>query len=119
MALDRDIIEKLGSSLTRRRRTRIARELRSHIAESSRDLRMSGWDPESAAREAESRLGDMGEIASAFSDVYRKPKRRTQLALAISLATGMLLGVYGIGGTFASARVAHHPAPAAHHRLSR
>src|SRR5947209_6304128 len=66
---------------------------------------LSGWQPGEAEEEAVGRLGDTDDIAQAFGEVYR-PSRRTQLGLAVALATGMILGVYGIGGGLASATVA-------------
>jgi hypothetical protein len=101
-----DLIRTLR--LPRRRRTAIARELRAHIEDTQRDLQLAGWHPEQAAREAHQRLGDAQEIAAAFAEVYR-PSRRTRVGLGLAVATGMLLGIYGLGGNLASATAAHHP----------
>ena len=85
--------------------------LRSHLQEAQEELILAGWTPEDAARESMVRLGDPGEMIEGFEQVYR-PSRRKQLGLAFALATGMLLGVYGIGGSLASAKpsVSHHAA---------
>ncbi|HEX6508537.1 MAG TPA: permease prefix domain 1-containing protein [Chloroflexota bacterium] len=110
----RDTIEQWGQSLrvSRRRRRTIVMELRSHLQESQQELELAGWKPDDAARESLRRLGDPLEIVESFEEVYR-PSRRKQLGLAFALATGMLLGVYGIGGSLASATStpAHHKAP--------
>jgi hypothetical protein len=78
-------------------------ELRSHLQEAQQELEQAGWRPDDAARESLLRLGDPSEIVDGFEQVYR-PSRRKQLGLAFALATGMLLGVYGIGGSLASAK---------------
>jgi hypothetical protein len=105
--MKRSVIEDLtrSSRVPRSQRGAIARELRSHVEETRRDLMLAGWDPDDALHEAENRLGDGEELAQAFAAVYR-PSRRTQLGLAMALATGMLLGLYGIGGGLASATAA-------------
>jgi hypothetical protein len=90
-----------------RQRHAIARELEAHLEDSRRDLELAGWNPDDAAQASLCRLGDPGEIADGFAQVYR-PSRRTQLVLAMALATGMLLGVWGIGGSLASATSATH-----------
>jgi hypothetical protein len=95
-------IDDLTHALPRRRRAAIARELRAHVEDARRDLQLAGWHPDAAAREAEERLGDTGEIADAFAQVYR-PSRRTRMGLALAVALGMLLGIYGVGGNLASA----------------
>lgn len=112
-----DIIQHLR--IPHRRRQSIERELRSHLEETRRELELSGWRPEEAERESLNRLGDPREIADGFARVYR-PSRRTQVGLAMALATGMLLGMWGIGGSLASATSAHsrvhaHPAHVTHH----
>lgn len=71
------------------------------------ELERTGWSPEEASKESVSRLGDPRDIVSEFDSVYR-PKRRNQVGLALALASGMILGVYGIGGTLASATSQHH-----------
>ncbi len=113
--LERDVLNDLLSALrlSRRRRRAIERELQCHLEDSRRDLMFAGWKPEDARREAANRIGNPVEIAEAFSAVYR-PRRHTQIGAAIALATGMLLGAYGVGGSLASATAAHHHAPAQH-----
>lgn len=115
--MSRDVIDQWGRSLrlSRRRRHAITLELRSHLQEAQQDLEQAGWQPEDAARESLHRLGDPSEIVDGFEQVYR-PSRRKQLGLAFALATGMLLGVYGIGGSLASAKptTGHHAAKHAH-----
>ncbi|HEY8684938.1 MAG TPA: permease prefix domain 1-containing protein [Chloroflexota bacterium] len=103
--MSRDVIDQWSRSLRvpRRRRRAITLELRSHLQEAQEELVRVGWNPEDAARESLHRLGDPAEIVEAFEQVYR-PSRRKQLGLAFALATGMLLGVYGIGGSLASAK---------------
>lgn len=107
----RDTIEQLTRSLRvpRRRRWIIERELRAHLEDSRRDLETHGVSPSEAAVASLTRLGDPDEIALQFDTVYR-PKRRSQLALALALASGMILGGYGIGGSLARATPARHPA---------
>lgn len=123
----RDTIDQLSRSLrvSRRRRRAISLELRSHLQETQQELERAGWRPDEALRESWRRLGDPSEIVDGFEQVYR-PSRRKQLGLALTLATGLLLGVYGIGGSLASAKptsvrhgVQHarvHAAPLAVHR---
>ena len=103
--MSRDFIDQWSRSLRvpKRRRRAIALELRSHLLEAQEELILAGWAPEDAARESMLRLGDPGEMIEGFEQVYR-PSRRKQLGLAFALATGMLLGVYGIGGSLASAK---------------
>lgn len=121
--MEYDAIDRLGDLLPRRRTRAITRELRTHIDELSVELEQAGWSREDAITESLARLGDPQEIADAFADVHR-PGRKTQLGMAVALATGMLLGVYGVGGSLASAfpqhRVGTHvhtpPRPALHHR---
>ncbi len=124
--MSRDIIDQWGRSLrvSRRRRRAITLELRSHLQEAEDELVQAGWQREDAARESLLRLGDPVEIVEGFEQVYR-PSRRKQLGLAFALATGMLLGVYGIGGSLASAKPTtnHHALqqarlPAAKHNRS-
>src|SRR5579859_5272563 len=113
--MSRDIVDQWGRSLrvSRRRRRAITLELRSHLEEAEDELVQAGWKREDAARESLLRLGDPVEIVQGFERVYR-PSRRKQLGLAFALATGMLLGVYGLGGSLASAKptttqhVQHH-----------
>jgi hypothetical protein len=109
--MSRDVIDQWSRSLrvSRRRRRAITLELRSHLQEAQAELVQAGLSPEEAARESLVRLGDPGEIVEGFEQVYR-PSRRKQLGLAFALATGMLLGVYGIGGSLASAKptTSHH-----------
>jgi hypothetical protein len=109
--VSRDFIDQWGRSLRvpKRRRRAIVLELRSHLQEAQDELIEAGWRPEDAARESVLRLGDPVEMVEGFEQVYR-PSRRKQLGLAFALATGMLLGVYGIGGSLASAKptVSHH-----------
>jgi hypothetical protein len=112
MSMERNGLDDLVHSLRvpRRRRQSIARELNAHLEDARRDLELAGWKPADAAQASLRRLGDPDEIADGFVQVYR-PSRRSQLALAMALATGMLLGVWGIGGSLASATSAtHHPA---------
>lgn len=109
--MERTVLDDIAHSLRvpRRRRTVIARELSAHLEDSRRDLELAGWQPAEAAQESVQRLGDPQEIAEGFVQVYR-PSRRTQLGLSMALATAMLLGVWGIGGSLASATSAsrHH-----------
>lgn len=115
--MERDTLDNLGRLMRvpRRRKAAIRRELQSHLEDARRELISAGWTPEEAGREAAWRLGDPRELAEAFSHVYR-PTRRTQLGLALALATGMLVGAYGIGGSLASATAAHtHRAHATPH----
>jgi hypothetical protein len=109
--MSRDFIDQWSRSLRvpRRRRRTIALELRSHLQEAQDELIQAGWKPDDAARESVLRLGDPVEMVEGFEQVYR-PSRRKQLGLAFALATGMLFGVYGIGGSLASAKptVNHH-----------
>src|SRR5579872_920213 len=102
-------IEELsrGLRLSRRRRQTIERELETHVEDARRDLELAGWSPESARRESFERLGDPGEIAQGFERAYR-PRRKNQIGLSVALATGLIMGVYGIGGSLASARSVHH-----------
>jgi hypothetical protein len=100
--MERNIVDQLSHALPRRRRAAIARELRAHVEDAERDLQLAGWHPDDAAREAEVRLGDPDEIAVAFAQVYR-PSRRTRVGLALAVATGMIFGIYGLGGGLASA----------------
>src|SRR5947209_10061478 len=103
--MSRDVIDQWSRSLrvSRRRKRAITLELRSHLQEAQQELEQAGWRPEDAARECLRRLGDPDDIMEGFDQVYR-PSRRKQLGLAFALATGMLLGVYGIGGSLASAK---------------
>jgi hypothetical protein len=107
--MSRDAIDHLARSIrvSARRRHSIELELRAHLEDSRLDLQLSGLSPAEAARESMARLGDPQEIASQFDSLYR-PNRRTQVGLALALATGMILGVYGIGGSLASATSQHH-----------
>jgi hypothetical protein len=122
--MERNVVDELSRALPRRRRAAIARELRAHVEDAQRDLQLCGWHPDAAAREAQSRLGDVREIAGAFVEVYR-PSRRTRVGLALAVATGMILGIYGLGGSLASAHAGKaqthavrvptvHHAPASH-----
>jgi hypothetical protein len=106
--MHQDILSDLTRSLrvTRRRKTAITRELQSHLQDVREDLIRSGWSPGDAAREAAARLGDPTDLAREFSGVYR-PSRRGRLGMALVLASGMLLGAYGIGGSLASATAVH------------
>ncbi|GAC1398360.1 MAG: hypothetical protein NVSMB52_11910 [Chloroflexota bacterium] len=110
--MEQDMIDQLTRSLRvpRGKRNAIGRELRTHLEEARRELVSSGWHPDEAVRECVTRLGEPAEIADAFSQLY-KPSRRSQIGLALALATGMVLGVYGIGGSLASATTSHHPSP--------
>jgi hypothetical protein len=100
--VERNVVDELSRALPRRRRAAIARELRAHVEDAQRDLQLAGWHPAAAAKEAAARLGDAQEIAGAFAEVYR-PSRRTRVGLALAVATGMILGIYGLGGNLASA----------------
>jgi hypothetical protein len=116
MIMGRDAIEELTRSLrvSGRRRRSIERELRAHLEDSRTELELAGLTPPDAARESISRLGDPDEIVTQFDTVYQ-PKRRTQIGLALALASAMVLGVLGIGGTLANATSAHHkPAQQSH-----
>jgi len=110
--MERDCIEELGriTPVSRRRKRAIARELRTHVDESRRELELAGLAHEEAAAEAQRRLGDVDEIAMEFGKTYR-PSRRTRFVLALGLAAGMVLGVYGIGGSLANANSTHRPQP--------
>lgn len=96
--------------LPRRRKHAIARELASHLAEARHDLVLSGWKPEDAGREALARLGEPAALVDAFESVHR-PSRRARTGLVLALAVGTLFGVYGIGGSFASATVVRPKQP--------
>jgi hypothetical protein len=111
--MESNILDELAHSLRvpRHRRQAITRELSGHLEDSRRDLELAGWKPEEAAEVSVQRLGNPTEIAEGFVQVYR-PSRRAQLGLAMALATGMLMGVWGIGGSLASAT------SASHHRLA-
>ncbi|HLJ67337.1 MAG TPA: permease prefix domain 1-containing protein [Chloroflexota bacterium] len=113
--MERNVVDEVGGSLhlPHRRKQAIARELRSHLEESRRELELAGLDPHEAALESVNRFGDPKEIISGFERAYR-PSRRAQLGLAFVLASGMILGVYGVGGTLASATTARHQTPAHH-----
>jgi hypothetical protein len=109
--------------LSPRRRRAITRELRSHLVESRRELELSGLPPRDAAHESLRRLGDPAEIAEAFTKVHRRSPRQ-KLGLAFALSASLMLGVYGVSGTFASspshAQHASHPhlqrsQPVCHH----
>jgi hypothetical protein len=115
MIMGRDAVEQLTGSLkvSRRRRRSIERELRAHLEDSRRELELTGLTSVDAARESLSRLGDPDEIVTQFDTVYR-PSRRTQIGLALALASGMVLGVLGIGGSLANATSAAHHKPAEH-----
>lgn len=107
--------------LSRHHKSAIARELASHVAEARRDLVLSGWNADDAGREALARLGEPDELADAFTRAHR-PSHRNQFGMALALAIGMILGVYGIGGSFASAtavHAGHHHASIAHDRPHR
>lgn len=108
--MERDPIVRATDGLPRGRRLAIARELRAHLDDASRELEDAGWRTEDARREAAARLGDGAEIAAAFEEVYR-PSRRSRLGLALVLATGMVLGAWGVGGSLASAGSPRHHAP--------
>ncbi|HZS93664.1 MAG TPA: permease prefix domain 1-containing protein [Chloroflexota bacterium] len=92
---------------SRRRRDIIARELRSHYEESRRELEAAGWISDDAAREGIARLGNADEIGQAFDRVYR-PRRRSQISLAFILAGALVLGMFSIGNSLASANATHH-----------
>ncbi len=112
--MQRDDLEELARSLPVPpwRRASIARELRNHVEEAQADLLIGGWPEEDAPREARARLGDPNEIATAFAAAYR-PSRRARAGVALALAGGMLLGVFGVSGTLASSQSSHRM-PAAH-----
>ena len=101
--MERDVVEEWSRSLplSSRRRRAIARELRTHLAESRRELELAGWQPEAARQESLKRLGDPAEITEGFVHVYRRPRRAT-IGLAVGLATALVLGIYGASGTLAS-----------------
>ncbi len=105
MTVSRSDIEQWARALriSRRRRRDIAIELQSHLLESQQELERAGWRTEDAERESLLRLGDPTEIVEGFEQVYRTPRKK-QFALAVALATGMLLGAYGLGGSLASAK---------------
>jgi hypothetical protein len=102
-------IEEMSRSLrlSPRRRQAIERELQAHVDDTLRDLELAGWSPDSARKESLDRLGDPQDIARDFERAYR-PRRRNQIGLAVALATGLIMGVYGIGGSLASAKPAQH-----------
>ena len=113
--MTRESIEEWGRTLrvSKRRKRAIFMELSSHLQETQLELEQAGWRSDDAIRESLVRLGDPTEIVDGFAQVYR-PSRRKQLGLAFALATGMVLGVYGVGGSLASAtptthqHVSHH-----------
>lgn len=113
--MERDAIGEWISALRlpRRRRQAIARELQSHLADAQRDLELTGWLPQEAARESLRRLGDPAEIVEAFSHVYRRP-RRTTVGLAVALALALLGGAWGASVSLASATAVRTPAVPAH-----
>jgi hypothetical protein len=106
--MERDVIGEWARSLPipSRRRRAIARELRTHLAESQRELELAGFSSEEAARESVKRLGSQEEIAQAFVAVHRRSRRST-IGLAFGLATAVMLGVFGAGGTLASSASQH------------
>jgi hypothetical protein len=118
--MERNVLDDLVHALpvARPRRQAIARELHAHLEDARRDLELAGWKPQEAAEASLRRLGDPQEIADGFARVYR-PARRSQLALAMALATGMLLGVWGIGGSLASATSATHHHVTQHAKVQR
>ncbi len=109
--MSRDALEQWGRTLrvSKRRRRAITLELRSHLHEAQLELEQAGWRPEDAVRESLVRLGDPAELVDDFEHVYR-PARHKQFGLAFALSTGMVLGLYGIGGSLASAKpsTVHH-----------
>lgn len=107
--MSRDNIEQWSRVLRvpKRRKRTIYMELTSHLQETQLELEQAGWRTEDAVRESLIRLGDPAEIVDGFEQVYR-PSRRKQLGLAFALATGMVLGVYGVGGSLASATPTSH-----------
>jgi len=113
----KDIIsETLGKALptTRRRRSAIERELRTHLEETREELLAAGWKNEDAERESFARFGSPEEVAAGFVHVYR-PGHRRRLGLALGLSGALLIGAYGASGTLASARTATHHAPSHAH----
>ncbi|GAC1320182.1 MAG: hypothetical protein NVS2B16_03740 [Chloroflexota bacterium] len=99
------------------RKRAIAREIKSHLDESRRDLLLAGWDWDTAEAESVRRLGDVAEIADGFRRVYRPTRMRT-LTLALALAGAGVAGAYGASGGLASATmVRHSPAPARKARM--
>jgi hypothetical protein len=114
--MGRDAIEQATRSIrvSQRRRESIERELRTHLEDRRAELESSGLTAEDATIEVLSRFGDPDEIASSFDLIYR-PNRRTQITASIALAGMMLLGVYGLGGSLASATSAHHRPTATPH----
>lgn len=109
--MQQDVIDELANSLPlqRSRRRAIARELRTHLEETRRELELSGWQPEEAARESLRRFGDPAQIVEEFSRMHQ-PRRRRQLGLALGLAGALLLGAYSAGATLASSPARHHRA---------
>jgi hypothetical protein len=110
----RDAIDQVTRSIRvpSPKRQLIERELRAHLEDSRRDLEMGGMSHEDAVREAVERLGDPTDIAVSFDAVYR-PNRRSQLGVAVLLASTMLFGAFSVGSTLAGASSAH-PAKHAH-----
>jgi hypothetical protein len=104
-----DITTELNSvrHMSKRSRDAISRELSSHLREAQRELTLLGRSPEEAVAEGRRRLGDPREIAVAFSDVYRRSRRR-RIGLAVGLAGALLAGAYSAGSTLASTTSSHH-----------
>lgn len=107
MSIEREIMEELSRGVrSRRRRESIARELRSHLDETRRELEAGGMPADEAHLESQARFGDPAQIASEFSRVYR-PSRRLQVGLAFGLAGTLILGAFGVSGSLAAANNAH------------
>lgn len=112
MRLDSSVRQVLLSSLPRRMRGEIERELAGHLEDCRHHLEGTGLSAEEATRESLARLGDPFEIADGFARVYR-PRIWSRLALAFALAGTLVAGAYS-SGAFASPATRHHQ-PAQHH----
>lgn len=116
MAIERDLLQALSRTVrNRRQREAITRELRSHLEETRRELELAGLSAAEAERESRARLGSAELIASDFGPVYR-PSRRFQLGLACGLAGALILGMFGVSGSLASATTTRKAVPSHLHR---
>jgi hypothetical protein len=107
--MERDAVNRLTDALPipGRRKRAIARELEAHLEDSRRDLELAGWPAEEAARESLHRLGDLDEIAGALVQVHRR-SRRAPVAAVLGLTSALIVGMFSVGGSMASAHPARH-----------
>lgn len=119
--MERLFIDELKRTVRGRRdRETIVRELRSHLESACLDLEESGLSRSDAEREGWQRLGDPGQIAAQFHDVYR-PSRVSQVGIAVAVAGALVLGMFSVSGSLASTTRPHHAhiAPIASHHQKR